>query len=115
MLDYSFFFLPAEVDIDDYDKKLQWGFNYPEALTVLSLNQEQVDFYHELGLWNIMSDYTDYMIGPSDSNVIFDEEIEKIRDMIVNDFTPKDKNIEKMIDILNYAMTYNKAVIINLG
>lgn len=113
--EYCFFCLPADVDIEDYNDMLLWGFNHPEAPTVLPLNQEQIDLYDGMGLWGRMSDYTDYMIGSSDSNVIFDEEIEKIHDTIVNDFTPKDKNIGKMIDILNYAMTHNKAVIINLG
>lgn len=110
--EYCFFCLPAEVDIDDYSERLQWGYQHPEAPTVLSLNQEQVDFYHELGLWNIMSDY---MIGPSDSNVIFDIEIEKIRDAVIEEFILKDNNINKMIEILNYAIFHRKAVVINLG
>lgn len=113
--EYCFFCLPAEVDIDDYNEMLQWGYQNPEAPTVLSLTQEQLDFYHELGLWNMMSDYTDYMIGPSDSNVIFDVEIKQIRDAVTEEFTLKDESINKMIDILDYAITHEKAVVMNFG
>lgn len=113
--EYCFFCLPADINIDDYSEMLQWGYNHSEAATVLPLTQEQLDYYHEVGLWDLMSEHTDYMIGPSDSNVIFDEEIQNIRNAIVKEVALKDSNIMKIIEILDYAMLHEKAVIMNFG
>ena len=113
--EYCLFCLPAKIDIDDYNEMLQWGYDHPKADTVLFLTQEQLDYYHEVGLWDLMSDYTDYMIGPSDSNVIFDEEIQNIRDAIVQDVELKDDFIIKIIEILDYAILHKKAVVMNFG
>lgn len=65
--EYCLFCLPAEITIDDYSEMLQWGYQHPKADTVLFLTQEQLNYYHKIGLWNLMSNYTDYTIGPSDS------------------------------------------------
>ncbi|MCH1783867.1 DMP12 family DNA mimic protein [Psychrobacter glaciei] len=113
--EYCFFCLPDDINIDDYSEMLQWGYDHSEAPTVLSLTQEQLDYYHEVGLWDLMSDHTDYMIGPSDSNVIFDEEIQNIRDAIVQDVELKDDFIIKIIEILDYAILHKKAVVMNFG
>lgn len=113
---YRFFCLPIDVAIDDYVETIDWGNDNPQANTVLPLTLKDVEYYQEINLWHIISEQTDnYLLGPSEDDSIHDiETIEKVYDAFLNMDIPKDKNIEKMIDILKYAIDHNRDLFIHI-
>ena len=48
-------------------------------------------------------------------NVIFDDEIQNIRDAIAREIKLKDDCIIKIVEILDYAILHEKAVVMNFG
>lgn len=112
---YRFFCLPVDVNIDDYVETIDWGNDNLEADTVLPLTTNEVEYYHAQGLWHTISEQTGELLEPSEDDSIHDiETIEKVYDAFLNMDTPKDKNIEKMIYILKYAIDHNRDLFIHI-
>lgn len=112
---YRFFCLPTDIDINDYVETIDWGNSNPQAHTVLPLTLNDVEYYQEINLWYIISEQTDnYLLGPSEDDSIHDiETIQKVYDAFVYMDIPKDKNVEKMMYILKYAIHNNRDVFIH--
>ena len=112
---YRFYCLPTNINIDDYVAMLQWGNDNLEADTVLPLTTDEVEYYHAQGLWYMIAEQTGELLEPGEDDSIHDiETIEKVYDAFLNMNIPKDKNIEKMVYILKYAIDHNRDLFIHI-
>jgi hypothetical protein len=63
----------------------------------------------------MISEQTGELLEPSEDDSIHDiETIEKVYDAFLNMSIPKDKNIEKMMYILKYAIDNNRDIFIHI-
>lgn len=111
-----FFCLPIDINIDDYGEILDWGYENPQANTVLPLTNAELDYYQEIGLWYMIAEQTGYyLLGPGENDSIHDMEIiEKVYNAFLQSDMPKDENINKMVEILHYAVLNDRDIFIQI-
>lgn len=110
------FCLESHLHIDEYSKMIDWAYQNPNGKTVLIINEVQVYEYQQQGLWDIIAKETDNgLFGLYEDDWIFDFDIMSaiIQGLKNSDFKD-DKIVLKIIEILTYAITYQKSVVFYL-
>lgn len=95
---------------------IDWAYQNPNGKTVLIINEVQVYKYQQQGLWDIIAKETDNgLFGLYEDDWIFDFDIMSaiIQGLQNSDFKD-DKIVLKIIEILTYAITYQKSVVFYL-
>ena len=109
------FCLPNQVNIFDFSLMIDWAYDNQTAETVLVLSYDDAISYSELGLWEKISEVTDnWLFGPDEDDWIIDTNIlKKVRDNI-SLFEPRDFVVQKIMNILDYAIVNNRSVVFYL-
>ncbi len=110
------FCLEKGVEIDDFSEMIDWSYNHSCSNTVLILTEDEVKYYQEEGLWEIISKETgNWLFGLYEDDWIFDFDTMKNIIKSINESNIKiDRNINKILFILNYAISNEKSVIFYL-
>lgn len=110
------FCLKKGVEIDNFSEMIDWSYNHSCSNTVLILTEDEVKYYQEEGLWEIISKETgNWLFGLYEDDWIFDFDTMKNIIKSINESNIKiDRNINKILFILNYAISNEKSVIFYL-
>lgn len=108
------FLFKKEIDVDDFSKMIDWA--YKNKKTVLILTENDVGYYQNKGLWEIISNETgNCLFGLYEDDWIFDlDVIKNIVKSIIEKYLFFYDNINKILFILNYAIRNQKSVIFYL-
>lgn len=110
------FCLNKDTKIDDLSEMLNWAYDNQSSKTVLILDEADVLYYEQQGLWKIIAQETkNWLFGLYEDDWIFDFEIMK---NIINSIKQSeiiiDGTIEKILFILDYAIQHKKSVVFYL-
>lgn len=110
------FCLPKDIRIDDFYEMINWAYENENKETVLILNENDVQYYQDKGLWKIISNETgNWLFGLYEEDWIFDFDImQNIINSIMRSNFLIDGNISKILFILDYAITNKKSVVFYL-
>lgn len=110
------FCLDDKTDIDDFSKMIDWAFENKDVQTVLMLDESEVLYYQNKGLWQIIAEQTgSFLFGLHEDDWILDSEVIKnIAIAIKQSNLDKDRVVDKLLFILDYAITHNKSVVFYL-
>lgn len=110
------FCLKKEIDIDNFSKMIDWAYKNKNEETVLILTENDVRYYQNKWLWEIISNETgNCLFGLYEDDWIFDLDVMKnIVKSIIEKYLFFDDNINKILFILNYAIINQKSVIFYL-
>lgn len=113
---YPIFCLSKDIEINDFSEMIDWAYENNNKETVLVLDKNDVQYYKDKGLWKIISNETDnWLFGLHEDDWIFDFDImQNIIDSIYKNNFVLDKNVCKIIFILDYAIKNKKSVILYL-
>ncbi|OAV28774.1 hypothetical protein AO368_1200 [Moraxella catarrhalis] len=95
---------------------IDWAYKNKDEKTVLILDEKEVQYYQDKGLWEIISNETgNWLFGLYEEEWILDFDIMKnIIKSIHKNNIHIDENIEKILSILDYAIINKKSVIFYL-
>lgn len=95
---------------------IDWAYKNKYEKTVLILDEKDVQYYQDKGLWEIISNETgNWLFGLYEEEWVLDFDIMKnIIKSIHKNNIHIDENIEKILSILDYAITNKKSVIFYL-
>lgn len=95
---------------------IDWAFKNKDEKTVLMLDEKDVQYYQDKGLWEIISNETgNWLFGLYEEEWVLDFDIMKnIIKSIHKNNIHIDENIEKILFILDYAIKNKKSVIFYL-
>lgn len=110
------FCLTKDVEIDEFYEMINWAYDNKNSDTVLILNEYEVQFYQDIGVWEIISKETgNYLFGLYEDDWIFDFNIMQNMIIAINKSGIQlDGNLNKIIFILNYAIENKKSVVFYL-
>lgn len=113
---YPIFCLSKDIEINDFSEMIDWAYENNNKEIVLILDENDVQYYQDKGLWKIISNETDnWLFGLHEDDWIFDFDImQNIIDSIYKNNFVLDKNVCKIIFILDYAIKNKKSVILYL-
>lgn len=95
---------------------IDWAYKNKDEKTVLILDEKDVQYYQDKGLWEIISNETgNWLFGLYEEEWVLDFDIMKnIIKSIHKNNIHIDENIEKILSILDYAIINKKSVIFYL-
>ncbi len=110
------FCLTKDVEIDEFSEMINWAYDNKNSDTVLILNEHEIQFYQDIGVWEIISEETgNYLFGLYEDDWIFDFNVMKNIITSINESRIQlDKNLNKIIFILNYAIENKRSVVFYL-
>lgn len=110
------FCLTKDVEIAEFHEMIDWTYKNKDEKTVLILDEKEVQYYQDKGLWEIISnEIGNWLFGLYEEEWILDFDIMKnIIKSIHKNNIHIDENIEKILSILDYAIINKKSVIFYL-
>ncbi|AKG08439.1 hypothetical protein AAX05_09245 [Moraxella bovoculi] len=110
------FCLPKGMEIEEFYEMIDWAYKNKDEKTVLILDEKDVRYYQDRGLWEIISNETgNWLFGIHEDDWIFDFDVmQNIIDSIFKNNFLIDDNISKILFILDYAIKNKKSVVFYL-
>lgn len=101
---------------DDYLQMIDWVYQHPNSDTVLMLSEQTVADYAQKGLWYLIAQETDYwLLGSWEDDWIFDFDVmTAIIQALEHSEFQQDEIVLKIIQILRYAISYQRSVVFYL-
>lgn len=113
----TIFCLDKSVHLDDeYSHMIDWAYQHPNNDTVLILSEQTVADYAQKGLWHLITQETDYqLLGAWEDDWIFDFDVmTAIIQALEHSEFQQDEIVLKIIQILRYAISYQRSVVFYL-